>query len=313
MPWTAEQFKQRHNHGLTAPQAAHAARQANAIMRRGAPEGVAIATANKYAHRDDGGATPVVQTARTQDPLYQQALSSFQSQTPEQLQESALKLKGTAQGQIAQRLLQQRRILSANAPTGQPAADPQSGMPQSYALGGTLNSDGGVRLPERGLKIGASLPTPGGFLATSGPGRSDNLQIKPHADSYVLPADVVSGMGEGNSLAGAKALEGVFNGSTGPGGIAMPHFGGHQGHRMGPPHAPGGFGHGLARMSTGGTPVQKVPIVAAGGEYIVTPEQVKALGGGSIARGHKILDAFVLHVRKRTISEMRKLKGPVKS
>jgi len=53
--------------------------------------------------------------------------------------------------------------------------------------------------------------------------------------------------------------------------------------------------------------------VAAGGEYVVGPDQVKALGHGDIKRGHAILDAFVLHVRKRTIGEMKKLKGPVKS
>lgn len=53
MPWTAKNFKSRHNKDLTAKGAAHAAKQANAILRSGAPEGIAIAAANKYAEKHD--------------------------------------------------------------------------------------------------------------------------------------------------------------------------------------------------------------------------------------------------------------------
>lgn len=49
MPWTAKSFKSRHAHSLTGSQAGKAAKQANAILRSGAPEGVAIATAIKHA------------------------------------------------------------------------------------------------------------------------------------------------------------------------------------------------------------------------------------------------------------------------
>ena len=49
MPWTPQQFKQRHNKSLTLAQAGHAAAQAEAMMKHGVPEGEAIATANKYA------------------------------------------------------------------------------------------------------------------------------------------------------------------------------------------------------------------------------------------------------------------------
>jgi uncharacterized protein YdaT len=49
MPWTGKEFKQRHNHKLTGAQADKAAKQANAMLRSGADEGVAIATANKHA------------------------------------------------------------------------------------------------------------------------------------------------------------------------------------------------------------------------------------------------------------------------
>lgn len=52
MPWTPEQFKARHNHGLTRPQAKRASAQANAILRRTGNEELAIRTANKNAKRN---------------------------------------------------------------------------------------------------------------------------------------------------------------------------------------------------------------------------------------------------------------------
>lgn len=49
MPWTAKQFKAKHNHKLSTAAAGHAAKQAEAMMKAGVPEGEAIATANKRA------------------------------------------------------------------------------------------------------------------------------------------------------------------------------------------------------------------------------------------------------------------------
>lgn len=50
MPWTPGQFASRHNKSLSPAQARKASAQANAILRSGGSEGVAIATANKHAH-----------------------------------------------------------------------------------------------------------------------------------------------------------------------------------------------------------------------------------------------------------------------
>lgn len=47
MPWTASQFRAKHNKKLSLPAAKKAAAQATAIIKRGVPEGMAIATANK--------------------------------------------------------------------------------------------------------------------------------------------------------------------------------------------------------------------------------------------------------------------------
>jgi len=51
MPWTPKSFRKKHNKKLTDAQAKKAAAQANAMIREGVDEGVAIATANKSAKR----------------------------------------------------------------------------------------------------------------------------------------------------------------------------------------------------------------------------------------------------------------------
>jgi uncharacterized protein YdaT len=51
MPWSGATFASRHNHSLNKAGAAKASSMANAMLRSGTPEGVAIATANKYANR----------------------------------------------------------------------------------------------------------------------------------------------------------------------------------------------------------------------------------------------------------------------
>ena len=47
MPWTANSFRRKHNKSLTDAQASKAAEMANATLKSGASEGIAIATANK--------------------------------------------------------------------------------------------------------------------------------------------------------------------------------------------------------------------------------------------------------------------------
>jgi uncharacterized protein YdaT len=57
MPWTGKEFASRHNHKLKGAAAGKAARQANAMLRAGVPEGEAIATANKHAGKGKSGGT----------------------------------------------------------------------------------------------------------------------------------------------------------------------------------------------------------------------------------------------------------------
>jgi len=53
-----------------------------------------------------------------------------------------------------------------------------------------------------------------------------------------------------------------------------------------------------------------VPIVAAGGEYVIPPEDVVEIGKGDMDHGHKILDAFVKKMRQKTIKTLQNLPGP---
>lgn len=51
MPWSGKSFAKRHNKKLKGAAAKKAAAQANAMLRAGVPEGVAIATASKHANK----------------------------------------------------------------------------------------------------------------------------------------------------------------------------------------------------------------------------------------------------------------------
>lgn len=121
-----------------------------------------------------------------------------------------------------------------------------------------------------------------GLLNSDVPGRTDQHPITVASGSYVVPADVVSGLGQGNTMAGAKLLEQI---------IGAPHMA--TGGQVGP---------------TG----QPIPIVAAGGEYVIPPHRVKAIGGGNLTSGHKVLDNMVRQVRTAAAKRMMSLPGPRK-
>ena len=67
----------------------------------------------------------------------------------------------------------------------------------------------------------------------------------------------------------------------------------------------------LLGMASGGA-TDGVPIVAAGGEYVIPPEDVVHIGGGDLDHGHKVLDAFVKKMRQKTIKTLQSLPGPKK-
>jgi hypothetical protein len=153
----------------------------------------------------------------------------------------------------------------------------------------------------------------GGALSSTIPGRTDHIPLKVRKGSYVLPADTVSALGQGNSAAGHSVLNQMFK--TGPFGMPAPIRSG----KSTMPKAPsmgrppslgiGDIKPGKLGFADGGE-TGDVDVMAAGGEHILTPEQVTSVGGGDIDHGHKILDEFVKHVRSETVKTLRKLPGP---
>ena len=144
-------------------------------------------------------------------------------------------------------------------------------------------------------------------------GRTDHLPMHVHSGSYVIPADIISAMGEGNTMAGFKSARRIFGGMPYSQGAApygqgaMPY-----GQAASPyaqekiPYGEGHVGHADGGKSDG------VAIVAAGGEYVIHPDDVTRLGDGDIDEGHKILDSFVNKMRAKTIKTLQKLPGPKK-
>ena len=123
-------------------------------------------------------------------------------------------------------------------------------------------------------------------------GRTDHLPVHVPSGSYVIPADIVSAMGEGNSMAGFKHVKRMFSGA--------------------PYSASGGpYGSTLPHKASGGE-VNSVPCVVAGGEYILAPHEVAWAGDGDMETGHKVLDDFVKNYRNKTIDTLKKLPGPKK-
>jgi hypothetical protein len=157
------------------------------------------------------------------------------------------------------------------------------------------------RGPELKLKTGGSVPVyePGapihhpapedpviiGAIESDIPGRTDKHEVSVPAGSFVIPADVVSALGQGNTLAGQRALDKMF--------------------RQGDQGAPDIHAH----MARGG-PATTVPVVLAGGEYVVAPAAVARRGMGNLERGHRALEKFVLATRKKTVQTLKSLPGP---
>lgn len=53
-----------------------------------------------------------------------------------------------------------------------------------------------------------------------------------------------------------------------------------------------------------------VPIVAAGGEWVISPRHVAQIGDGDMDAGHRVLDQFVLKIRKEQIDKLKNMAPP---
>jgi hypothetical protein len=151
-----------------------------------------------------------------------------------------------------------------------------------------------------------------GPIHSSVPGRTDKLPMNVKSGSYVIPADIVSGLGEGNSSAGHKILHQMFMSAPYGADIAkmpstakMP-----KGMKMMmPKFAKGGIS---GFPSEADRDAHHVPIIAAGGEFVIPPDVVREIGKGDMEAGHRKLDEFVVKHRQKLIKTLKKLPGPAR-
>lgn len=159
----------------------------------------------------------------------------------------------------------------------------------------------------------------GGFLNSSIAGRTDRLPIAVAADSHVQPADVISGLGQGNSLSGANVMKEALK--IGPYGDPHPQVT----HGRGPPRAPGVPGEVEREMfgyaEGGRSPEHGVShTLMAGGEMVIPPHDwtdghfmyrgVKSIGDGDIEEGHARLRELTRRVREHTIKFLKHAPPP---
>lgn len=106
-------------------------------------------------------------------------------------------------------------------------------------------------------------------------GRTDHLPINVPSGSYVIPADIVSSLGEGNTMAGFRVLNKLFG----------------------------------RQQVEDGAPTE---VVVAGGEYIIAPSGLRRVFGDDLDYAHSEMDRFVKLARSETVDTLKKLPGPKK-
>ena len=140
-----------------------------------------------------------------------------------------------------------------------------------------------VSAPEPATPIGGATKLHTGAIKAPVAGRTDHLPMHVPSGSYVIPADIISAIGEGNTAHGFDIIDYMVKQRLAGGGDVDP--------------------------AEQGEPVA---IVAAGGEYVVPPAGVMAFGGNNLDAGHKALDDWVKSERANTIKTLKSLPAPRK-
>jgi hypothetical protein len=199
----------------------------------------------------------------------------------------------------------------------------RSGRPQKQAIAIALDTARRATRAAGGMTTTTTTEGPAMGKVHSGPirssvaGRTDHLPIHVPSGAYVIPADIISGMGEGNTDAGFKVAKSIFSQPMYGAGAKAPAYGAAPTPYAENPNmayeqkldAP--YGMDMPAKAAGGE-ADAAPIVAAGGEYVIHPEDVRRLGGGDLDAGHRELDRFVKMYRKHLIDTLKKLPGPKK-
>jgi len=314
------------------------------MMASGHPQRQAVAAALENARRhprangggiaarQDGGTTDgsiggIQPSTYSANPLVQGMIQRYSSYPTEKLTELAALMGGTSQGQVIQRLLQQRRMMPNTGQQQQQQGQQQQTMTQLPAIG---SKRGGI-VPKRQMGgISMSMADPFwtrreaaesqmggsyGLLQGATSGRADKVETSAPAGSHIIPADVVSGLGQGNTLAGAKVMQYILN--SGPWGTPMPRSSGRSSIPR-PPSVQRDAGGGaiplfkaVPRAKGGKLPEGHSAVDLSDGEFAVHPWYVHSWGNGNPDIGHKVLDRFIVAQREKNIKDQKKIKPPV--
>jgi hypothetical protein len=308
----------------------------------------ALATADRYAkRRAAGGSTgapsaAVAPTAPTYATSPSGVLSSGLMPVP-QVGSYGMDLNTGALTQPTQAALQtyaQRGLPITGTPSANPSPAPVDPGQAAIDAFNQMFSQNGGGTQHRGGRIGyaqGGVPTssemapwyvrsaargmdaPSGLIHTAGAGRTDNVPMSVAAGSHVIPADVMSGLGQGNTLAGAHAMSMAL--SSGPGGISLPRGPSHSTiprppAAIGQHFASGGDpefeGHSI-RIAKGSVPPEHggVKCIVAGGEWILSPDEVQRVTYQG-KKGHDAVDAWILDRRREIVKKTKALPGPVR-
>ena len=165
-----------------------------------------------------------------------------------------------------------------------------SGRPQKQAIAIALETARrtkrafGGKMPASVTQTNKQVKPHIGPIHSAVAGRTDHLPMHVPSGSYVIPADIISAMGEGNTMVGFKIMNDIVK----------------------------QYGDLPKAYAAGGSADSLVPIIAAGGEYVIPPEVVASMGDGDMDAGHKELDAFVLKMRAKTVKTLKELAPPKK-
>lgn len=119
-----------------------------------------------------------------------------------------------------------------------------------------------------------------GPIDSAVPGRTDEHEMSVEDGSYVLPSETISHLGQNNTEAGYEVAK-----------------------RMFPKSARRTV---KLKRAKGGA----IPVVTAGGEFVISRSDVERIGNGDVQQGHRILDHFVMEQRKHHIATLKGLDAP---
>jgi hypothetical protein len=133
-------------------------------------------------------------------------------------------------------------------------------MPKLASGGFQLNDSPSFEERNEARELSQDAYHPSGLFQGNGAGRTDRLPRAVGVDSFVAPADVVSGIGQGTTMGGATILDSILA-SGGPYGVPRP-----QSQSIRPLASGGAAGDGLSH------------VMVAPGEYLIPREALMNIG-----------------------------------